>query len=46
MDANNEGALGESKNKMSKKSSVKHISSHENEEEGYMQRRINLSRKK
>jgi hypothetical protein len=36
MDANNEGALGEPKNKMSKKSSVKQTSSHKNEEEGYM----------
>ena len=40
VDANDEGASGGPKKKVAKKSNAKQISSHEEEEEGYTQRRI------
>ena len=40
MDANDEGASSELKNKVSKKSSAKHISSHEEDQESYTHKRI------
>lgn len=40
MDANDEGASGWPKNKAAKKSSVKQILSHDEEEEGYTLTRI------